>query len=208
MRPLMMIFLTAAVALPQSKAVGTEGPHRMEIRLEKREGGSWKAVDPGLVLAANDHVRFRFRANFDGFLYVTNHSTSGTSTLLFPREDTGTQNRVLANKEYLVPATAGSFRVDGPAGYDVVAWMVSPVELGKPTASPVPPAPPASMKPRCDDAILRARGECVDSNAGARGLDTEGSKDLVIIREKKASVVSSPSPLKGPVTYEFRLAHN
>lgn len=189
-------------------ALANDGPHRMEITLERRDGNSWKAIDPGLVLDRNELVRFRFRANFDGFLYVTNHGTAGTSTLLFPREDTGLQNRVQANREYVVPATAGSFRVDGPPGQDVVSWMVSPVELGRPPVNAAPATPPASMKPRCDDAVMRARGECVDASAGARGLESGASKDLIIIRQKKASVVSSPAPLKGPVTYEFRLAHN
>lgn len=197
-----LVLITLAM-LPQSR-VSTQGPHRMEIMLERRDNNAWHLVDPGLVLAKNDRVRFRFKTNFRGFLYVTNQSTSGTSTLLFPREDTGSQNRVEANREYMVPATQGAFRVNGPEGFDVVSWLVSPVELTRPQAQ-LPGAPAGDMKPRCDDTIFQARGECVDSGGGVKSLDQ--SKGLIVIREKKSSVVSSPEPLKGPVVYEFRLAH-
>jgi hypothetical protein len=33
------------------------------------------------------------------------------------------------------------------------------------------------------------------------------NKGLIVVREKKSSVVSTSEPLKGPVVYEFHLAH-
>lgn len=200
-----LLLLTGVVCLGQTKD-SSQTAHRMEVVLEKREGNAWKTIDPGLVLSKNEKVRFRFKANFDGYLYVTNRSTSGTSTLLFPREDTGTVNRIEAGREYLVPSTAGAFRVDGPAGHDVVSWMVSPVELTKHAMSTQREMEHDSLKPRCDDAIFKARGQCVDTAAGVRQPESEAER-LVIIREKRASVISSPEPLTGPVVYEFRLAH-
>jgi hypothetical protein len=177
----------------------------MEVVLERLEQGAWKVIEPSLVLEKNDRVRFRFRANFAGFLYVTNRSTSHTTTLLFPRQDTGPDNRILPNREYLVPATRGAFRVEGPEGYDIVAWTVSPVELGRPE----PPSPPAelppNMIPRCDDTVFRARGKCVDTAAGPQAKNEDS--DLTFIRGRESSVISSPGPLKAPIVYEFRLAH-
>jgi hypothetical protein len=191
----------------QSK-ISQQGAHRMEIILERYESGTWKSIDPNLVLDKNDRIRFRFKANFTGFLYVTNQSTSATSSLLFPRVDTGSNNRVAANREYVVPATKGAFRVDGPAGYDVVAWMVSPVALGRPEAPPIASAPPANMTPRCDDTLFRARGTCLDSSAGPQAAKkNENSEDLVFIREKESSIISSTARLKAPLVYEFHLAH-
>ena len=58
-------------------AVAAQGPNRIEIAIERQESGSWRAVDPGLVFDSGDHVRFRFRANFDGYLYVMDQATSG-----------------------------------------------------------------------------------------------------------------------------------
>ena len=206
MRILLGLLICAAAASPQSR-VSTQGNHRMEITLERLESNSWKVIEPGLVLDKNDKVRFRFKANFQGYLYVTNNSTSATSTLLFPRADTGGTNRILANKEYMVPATKGAFRVDGPEGYDVVAWMVSPIELGRPDPPAASTAPPATMSPRCDDTIFKARGACVDVGAGPQPQKTETGDGLIVIREKQSSVISSPAQLRSPIVYEFNLAH-
>ena len=80
-----------------------------------------------------------------------NHGTAGSYELLFPRSDTGGDNRVEAAKEYVVPASQGWFKVSGPAGQDVIYWLVSPVELGH----AIPPlllrlrAHPARLPLRC-----------------------------------------------------------
>ena len=202
------MLLFAAVAFAEQSKISQQGAHRMEITLERYESGTWKTIDPNLVLDKNDKIRFKFKANFSGFLYVTNQSTSSTSSLLFPRVDTGSNNRIAANREYVVPTTKGAFRVDGPAGYDVVAWMISPVALGRPEAPPVASMPPANMTPRCDDTLFKARGACLDSSAGPQAAKkTETSEELVFIREKDSSVISSTAPLKAPLVYEFHLAH-
>jgi hypothetical protein len=225
--------LAACLASPlcaQTKSLGT-GPQRMEISLDRREADhnekpGWKAVDPGLVFAQGDHVRFRFRTNFAGYLYVMIQSTSGKYETLFPRQDTGEENRVEPGKEYIIPSTQGSFRITGPAGQDILYWMVTPLPLGAaPKYQPLPPPPkpgpvPHNLIPRCDDTLFKARGECIDSTAGPRGIRSEDSlpgnldavpkahsRELLFIREKDVSVVASPGPLGGPVIYEFRLAH-
>ena len=105
--------LMSVVSLAETTSA-PKGAQRMEITVERMDAGQWKTVDPNLVFAADDHIRFRFKASFAGYLYVMNQSTSGTYTQLFPREDTGQQNRITAAKEYIVPATEGSFRVAGP----------------------------------------------------------------------------------------------
>lgn len=201
--------ILAALAFAEQSRVSQQGAHRMEVTLERLESGAWKMIDPALVLDKDDKIRFKFKANFSGFLYVTNQSTSSTSSLLFPRVDTGSNNRIIANREYVVPASKGAFRVDGPPGYDVVAWMISPVALGRPEAPPVPSMPPPNMTPRCDDTLFRARGACLDSSAGPQAGKKEEGKpdDLVIIREKDSSVISSNARLKAPIVYEFHLAH-
>jgi hypothetical protein len=201
----------------------TQGTHRIELQLERLEQGAWRTVDPGLVLAQGDRVRFRFRTNFDGYLYVMNQSTSGKYEQLFPREETGQENQVTAAKEYQVPSTATVFRIAGPAGHEVVFWLVTPARLqdGAPRVGhpPSTPAKPLTLLPRCDDVILKARGDCVDSSAGPklvpRGVEIPqnlaaagaGSRDLLFMRQKDTAVISSADPLAGPVLYEFHLAH-
>jgi hypothetical protein len=214
-------------AVPQSRVM-TQGSSRMEIMLERMDGAAWRTIDPGLVLNQGDRVRFRFRTNFDGYLYVMNQSTSGKYEQLFPREETGTDNVLKGGQEYYVPATKTVFRIAGPAGYETVYWMVTPARLTDtaPEYKPLPPPPsprpvPSSLIPRCDDALLKARGDCIDSSAGPklvpRGADIppnlqtaakpQNPRDLVFLRQKDTAVISSPTPLTGPVIYEFRLAH-
>ncbi|MBZ5585776.1 MAG: DUF4384 domain-containing protein [Acidobacteriia bacterium] len=218
--------LAAAAALAQPRpATLNQGAHRMEISLERLDSGKWNIIDPGLVLAQGDRVRFRFRTNFDGYLYVMNQSTSGTYEQLFPREETGRDNRVAAGQEYSVPATSVAFRIAGPPGHEVVYWLITPARLSDapPRLGP-PPAErnsaPLKLIPRCDDAVLRARGDCIDTSAGPRlvprGADVppniaqagaQSASGLVVMRQKETAVISSPEPLTGPVIYEFRLAH-
>jgi hypothetical protein len=201
----------------------------MEITVQRLENGVWKVVDPGLVFAGQDRVRFHYRANFSGYLYVVNHSTSGKYEQLFPRDETGWDNHIEAGKDYTVP-TDTVFRVAGPAGHELIYWLVSPVELtkdavklgdGTSSLPPVAKPRPDDLIPRCDDAIFRARGDCVDSSAGPQGIAKDErlpqglanagaatSRDLMFLRQEKSTVVSSTEPLTGPIVYEFRLAHN
>lgn len=72
--------LLAAAAFPQTPSAKSmaQGPHRIELILEKRFDSGWRVVDPGTVFDKNDLLRFRYKTNFDGLLYVMNQGTSGT----------------------------------------------------------------------------------------------------------------------------------
>src|SRR5262245_13097057 len=222
--------LVVAVALSQSRAFSqsktlTQGAHRMELMLERLEGTDWHTIDPALVLNQGDRVRFRFRTSFDGYLYVTNLNTSGKYEQLFPLVETGENNRITSGTEYKVPQTSAVFRIAGPPGFETVYWLVAPARINDaaPSMAPVPPGTPSkplTLTPRCDDAVLKARGDCVDNSAGLkmipRGAELpkllaqaagESRRDLLFMRSQDKAVVSSPSPLVGPVIYEFRLAH-
>lgn len=220
--------LAAALASPQSGNVSrtmTEGGHRMELVLERLDHDTWRTIDPGLVLAQGDRVRFKFRTNFDGYLYVMNQSSSGTYEQLFPGEETGQDNRISASREYQVPATSAAFRIAGPAGYETVYWLVTPARLSDTAPRYQPPpatkAAPPTLIPRCDDTIWKSRGDCVDPSAGPKlvprgeaipqnltgpGISRD-QRDLLFLRQKNTAVISSPVPLTGPVIYEYRLAH-
>jgi hypothetical protein len=221
-----LLLLTAVSACFAQGRSMTQGPHRMEIILEKLDSGAWHTIDPGLVLAQGDKVRFRFRTNFDGYLYVTNQNSSGAYQELFPRVETGQDNHITANHDYQVPATTSTaFTIAGPAGYETVYWLVTPRRLAEapPKFDPVPPdykTAPHVFTPRCDDTIWRSRGDCIDHSAGPsmvpRDVElpqtlaqaaSQVDRDLVFSRQNDKAVISSPVPLSGPVIYEFRLAH-
>jgi hypothetical protein len=176
------------------------------------------------VLSQGDRVRFRFSTNFDGYLYVMNRGTSGKYDQLFPRQETGQDNRVTAGMEYQVPASASAFRIEGPAGQEIVYWLIVPARLTDLPPRVAPPAGrpsrPLTLMPRCDSAVLQTRGECIDTSAGPklvpRGEELPQNlaavagkvpRDLIFMRQQDKSVIESAEPLTGPVLYEFRVAH-
>lgn len=224
MKPGICLLSLACALAAQQGGKKPQVLHRMEITLERQQGANWAVVDPGFVFATGDRLRFRFRADFNGYLYVMDYGTSGKYSLLFPREETGQDNRIEAGKEYRIPATESWFRVDGPPGHDLVYWLVSPLPLAQgATGIPVLPKdrqPPKTLLPRCDDSIFRARGLCIDSSAGLRpvpeaeelpenlrDIPRARSRELIIVKKGESTLVSAPVTLTGPVIYEFRLAH-
>lgn len=227
MLPALILFALVVPVMTTLASAGENDMRRIEVVLEKWVSQSWKAIDPGHVLRSGDRVRFRFTTNFDGYLYVTNLGTSGRYELLFPTADTGAENHVVAGKSYLVPATQAQFVVSGPAGHDVSFWMVSPRPLNPTDLLPAggapaaPRVPPHRMKPRCDDALFRARGECIDSSAGLRSVPSDDalpeswgklnrarSRELFFMRQSEKQVITAPNDAEGPVIYEFRIAHD
>jgi Domain of unknown function (DUF4384) len=211
----------------------TEPESRTEVIIEKQVGDKGVAMSPQHVYSNGDMIRIRFRTNSDGFLYVVNRDTQNKLTVLFPREETGKDNRVHASVNYLIPSnTDGWFRIQGEPGYDTTYFVVSPKELNAPAKSeraestsvaanaPAPAPVPNTMKPRCDDTLFRARGECLDSDSGARtvspaeklpsGVPTDSkivSRDLTFVREARSTVILAKAPTDGYLVYEFRIAH-
>ncbi len=226
-----------AISQPQAPvpAASNTKHELMEIVLEKKSGDSVQALDAGHVFKTGDILRFRLRPAFDGYLYVTDLATSGKSSLLFPSQQAGADNRIDHTRDYVVPATPdGWFQVSGPAGYETVYFVMSPLALSGGT---VPSAAadanqgipqgtaPATMHPRCNDEIFKSRGECVDGMAGPRRVDPKAplpsgvrdlfgravpgsaSRDLDFAKKPSSSVVTSAAPMRGPVIYEFLVAH-
>jgi hypothetical protein len=221
MKKILLSLLIVTAAARSTGQAQSQGAHRIEIFLEKYVNGGWQGVDSRLVFDQNDLVRFRVRSNFSGYLYVTNLGTSGRYEVLFPSSDAGSNNKIESSKDYVVPATSqGSFRVTGPAGQEIVYWVISPNELDKPTAPQQPARRSPTLIPRCDDTVMRARGDCIDNSAGPKAIEDRNglpadvakvpnakSRDLVIMQKEKSSIVGSPVPLSGPAIYEFRLSH-
>jgi hypothetical protein len=222
------MMLVLAVAPPAIPATVDSSPvNLISIALEKKSGDAAQTVDPGHVFDSGDAVRFRLKPSVDGFLYVLDLNTSGKYDVLFPRAETGNDNAIQQGHEYLVPATDGWFQIAGPAGREKVYFVLSPVALtlgqmqNRATNLPPQGTAPATMRPRCNDGIFKARGECVDSDAGPKTvtpgealprdlmkMNNGASRDLKFTKDAQGSTVTSSAPLAGPVVYEFLLAHN
>jgi hypothetical protein len=187
-------------------------------------------VPQSTVFRNGDILRFRLTSQMEGYLYVVDKGTTGSTAVLFPGTSTaGVSNRISINRAYLVPADGdGWFEVDGPAGFDTLYFLVSSSPIALP-ASPVAPdsklspqtAPlPPDLLPRCDDAIFKARGDCLDGSAGVAPLGPNAtlprelvplartaSRDIVLTNDGDDTAVQPAPAAKLPLIYTFRLAH-
>lgn len=219
--------LSPANADAQTRRID-RGPHRLEVTVERYEEKQWVERPSKYVFDQGDKLRFRVKANFGGYLYVTNLGTSGRYATLYPHKDTPRlQNLVEPGVPLHVPATTEAFVIGGPAGHDIVYWTVTPRRIGEiaPEYQPLPPPPapkerPKSLVPRCDDVILRARGDCIDNSAGPKAVTDAQQlpaylnpdndlrpRQVQLIQRDDSTVVTSRRSVEGPVVFEFLLAH-
>ena len=213
---LLVAFGANTLALAQSAA----GDHRLEILLERRDQQTWRVSEPGEVLEQGNEVRFRLTSNLDGRLFAYNRAPDGEARLIFPNDESETDNRITSGREFLLPED-GSFAIDGPAGHEVIYWVVSPEDEREPPVlisqllGPSRPVPPR-LTPSCDDTVLRARGVCTDNRAGAqqfalpkasempRGLQ---ARSINIEADQRAAVITTPRARDGFIIFEYRIAH-
>ena len=230
--------LVFAVASPlltaQAAPFGPSGPGQITIRLEKRSGDHATKVPQNTVFKAGDILRFQLTSSMAGYLYVVDKGSSGTTSTLFPGANSlHGDNRIEPGHGYLVPADGdGWFEVTGQPGFDVLYFLVSetPMNLAA-AAAPEPPeakpgsaAPgpelPSSLLPRCNDAIFKSRGECLDDSAGPSALPPDAplpreigalagtaSRDILLSEDETGTTVRPAASAKLPLVYTFRLAH-
>ena len=201
------------------------------IRLEQRKGNVVQAVPQNTVFRNGDILRFRLASQIEGYLYVVDKGTTGSTAILFPGTGSSSSNRIETNHGYLVPADGeGWFEVSGPTGFDTLYFLVSASPMALPSTAPEPdsdsshpkaePPLPPGLLPRCDDAIFKARGECLDASAGvapiAPGvalprelipLAKTASRDIVLSNDGDDTAIQSAPAAKLPLIYTFRLAH-
>jgi hypothetical protein len=196
----------------------------LEISLEKKlADGTVQAVASDHVFEPGDLVHFRVKSEFDGYLYVMDQGTSGKFATVFPSEDAGADNRVRQTQMFSIPSGESSwFEISGPEGFDVVYFLLSPTPLATPAAAAfAAPAPVSSLKPRCNDEVFKARGECTDMNAGPAPVPKGAalpapiaplaglaSRDIKVVKKQDTVTVGGTGNKTAPVIYTFRLAHH
>lgn len=213
------VFANAQDGLSAGKA------RSIDVTMQLFKDGLWKATDARTVLHANDEIRFQVQTSFSGYLYVFNVNSSGEGARLFPRPDHPEGSRVEAGPTYVVPGLKGVFVVGGQPGFDTTYWILSPTPLvfEEPSRARPNPSAPSTLRPRCREQELKARGLCVDDRAGAGPLkgpenlpaearlqpDSLISRELTFRNEKGPTRITAPN-LKGTgvIVYEFRIAHD
>ena len=217
------IGVQAGPPAPTPPAAPPAAPPALEISIEQQVGGQSVPMPPKHVLNSGDTIRIRVTSHFDGYLYIMDQGTSGRFSTVFPSAAAGSDNQVHEEQSYLIPTTAdGWFQISGPAGFDVLYILLSPSPIAPPSAASfAAPGPVNSLKPRCNDAIFRARGDCIDPLAGAAPLPQgeplpapiaplagSASRDITITRQKDAVTVTGQANQTAPLIYTFRLAHH
>ena len=99
-----------SLGLCYALALLAQNPQRIKVTVERQDSAGWLAVNPATVFTPRDRLRFRLSTTFAGYLYVMDHGTTGAYDLLFPRSDTGRDNRIQASKDYIIPSASGFFR--------------------------------------------------------------------------------------------------
>jgi hypothetical protein len=199
--------LALALAVP---VMGDEaGKSYVQVTLERQDGTAWRAVDPRTILQPKDKIRFRFATSFPGYLYVFNRASDGNTEKLYPNEELA-NNRVEPGQSYVLPSQAGNYVVDGPPGYDITHWIVTPEPLSTlPSTSDMPRSEILNtLIPRCREGGLRPRGGCLDDRAGPQPPKDSPLKARNIKIDKSADArITAPTEKPGPIVYEFRVAH-
>jgi hypothetical protein len=229
-RPPLFAFLSLLIT-----ACGLHGQNAgsslLSIRLEQKKGDAVQAVPQNNVFRNGEILRFRLTSQINGYLYVVDRGTTGNSAVLFPAAGAAGGNRIEIGHSYLVPADGdGWFEVGGPTGFDTLYFLVSATPIALPSApsaqpdnEPSPPSAeplPPNLLPRCDDAIFKARGECLDVSAGVAPLAPDASlpreliplahsasRDIVLTDDNGDTAVQSAPTSRLPIIYTFRLAH-
>jgi hypothetical protein len=209
--------------VPSADATAAAPSMLLEITLERKlDSGKIEMMAPNHVFKTGDQVRLHMKSHYDGYLYVMDQGTTGKFATVFPAQDAGLNNRIRVEKDYYVPAGDDDwFTVSGPSGFDTLYFLLSPSELARPTAASfAAPGPISSMRPRCNDKIFKARGDCMDDSAGLAvvppgqplpapiaPIAAQASRDLTFTKKPGGSTVDVNGGTSAPSLYTFRLAH-
>jgi len=214
------VWILAAAPCAAQISAPAQPSREIEVSLELRRAPGWETIDPQSVLRLGDVIRFRFRSASGGHLYVFSVSSAGEGVWLFPRPAQGQMNSVEPRTEYVIPGLNGSFVVGGSPGFDIVYWVVSRVSLDT-QIKPQRGTQPSTLRPRCREGPLKARGLCLDDRAGASAVQDIGnlpfewsdadrqllSRDLTFRSEDGLSRVTAHNENDGILVYQFRIAH-
>ncbi|HUH64434.1 MAG TPA: DUF4384 domain-containing protein [Terracidiphilus sp.] len=228
---LLFPFLLFAALPLRIAAQSTNFAGVLTLRLEERVGDNARIVPQNTVFKSGSILRFRLTSQLAGFLYIVDKGTTGETATLFPAsENPNASNRIEPGQSMVVPANGdGWFEVSGPSGFDTIYILVSADPISIPpavTSSPIQEtpqnetAPPSNLLPRCDDAIFKARGECIDKSAGVAPLPPNASvpreliplartaaRDIILADDADGVTVKPAPTAKLPLIYTFRLAH-
>jgi hypothetical protein len=192
----------------------------LTVSVEKLSStGDWRPVEQDEVLASQTWIRFRVKTAVSGRLYGLAEGTSGQSQVIFPLQSMDQRNVAAAGMEFVLPRE-GAFQVTGPAGEDVVYWVLTPGSpAGRIGSAPEHGSRLHTLVPRCDDAAFASGFQCSGARPGAAVVRSEagirenaGRSNQMRARDLRFGQPPSPSERvnrqsDGPVVVEVRIKH-
>jgi hypothetical protein len=124
---------STAVAKGKSKATSKEIATGLSYWLEvvQQNGKTVRATAESRVFKSGERVRFAFKSNKEGYLYLLSLGSSGRGTVLFPDPRiNGGRNIVSPSEAYVIPFGEKSFVMDATPGEERVLVFFSEVEIG------------------------------------------------------------------------------
>lgn len=112
-----------------SKEIATGLSYWLEV--VQPNGKTVRATAESRVFKSGERIRFAFKSNKEGYLYLLSLGSSGRGTVLFPDPRiAGGKNIVSASEPYVIPFGEKSFVMDAIPGEERVLVFFSEVEIG------------------------------------------------------------------------------
>lgn len=101
------------------------------LEVVQPNGKTVRATAESRVFKSGEHVRFAFKSNKEGYLYLLSLGSSGRGTVLFPDPRiNGGRNIVSPSENYVIPFGEKSFVMDATPGEERVLVFFSETEIG------------------------------------------------------------------------------
>ena len=148
------------------------------IEVVKPNGKNERVTAEKRAFKSGERIRFVFKSNKEGYLYLLAIGSSGKGAILFPdnRINKG-DNLVAANKEYKVPFGEKSFVMDPTPGTEKVLVFFSPSEINDISSYFIP----------------KKTLEAQDTRQIYAYAETNGSKDILFEEDSDAGEIKPAS---------------
>lgn len=155
--------------------------------------GQQKTVAPSHQFKSGDKVKIVFTPSIEGYVYWMSKGSTGSYSLLYPTVQTGMDNKVKRNAEYVIPTT-GSFKFDSNSGNEELLCILS-----------------AKRLPDLDRAVAEELRNSSGKIAQLEGQSAakRKSRDLVFEEEEKGDVSTKKQEASTaePMVVHFKLSH-
>ncbi len=172
------------------------------IEVVQPDGKTVKATAESRTFKSGERIRFAFKTNKEGYLYLLSLGSSGRGTVLFPDPRiNGGKNIVMPNEAYVIPFGEKSFVMDATPGEERVLVFFSESEIG-------------DIKDYFMGNTKNRQVEAQDTQKLYAYAQTNGSKDILFEEDASSAGIQPASYLvtqsndpKGIIFREIKIRH-